>query len=136
MQSDDIDKRRESAESDSVIDNDKSFRDKVKKNTARESSPDVDDEIIFVPNNPRTWSEKNIETWLKWAAKKFNLHPALDDARIPKDAEELANFNKAEFYVACGSFDGGKMLSQHYKYMMESAQEKYHETLLTDGDPG
>jgi Sterile alpha motif (SAM)/Pointed domain len=51
----------------------------VEKNE-RESSPE-DDEIIFVPNNPRTWSAKHIETWVKWASKKFNLSPQLDCSR-------------------------------------------------------
>jgi Sterile alpha motif (SAM)/Pointed domain len=53
--------------------------DTAKKNE-RESSPE-DDEIIFVPNNPKTWSTKHIETWVKWASKKFSLSPQLDFTR-------------------------------------------------------
>lgn len=135
MQSEKIDKRTRSAKSNLVNASDDSCCDNVGK-TERESSPDVDDEIIFVPNNPKTWSEKNIETWIKWATKKFNLSPSMDASRIPKSAEELAKFTKAEFYIACGSFEGGKSLSQHYKYMIQNAHEQCDETLLTDGDPG
>lgn len=137
MQSDDIDKREKRTASAPVIkrSDDESRCDKAGK-TARESSPDVDDEIIFVPSNPKTWSEKNIETWIKWAARKFDLTPSLDPLRIPKNATELALFTKAEFFIACGSFEGGRKLSQHYKYMMDNAQEACDATLLTDGDPG
>jgi hypothetical protein len=141
MQSDDIEKRKKCATSELVelviVDSDEIYCDNVgKTQTERESSPDVDDEIIFVPNNPRTWTEKHIETWINWATKKFNLAPALDASRIPKNSEDLAKFTKAEFYIACGSFEGGKMLSQHYKYMMENVKESCDETLLKDGDPG
>lgn len=131
MANDDNDKRRRCAAKLVIVDSDQSC-DKAE----RESSPDVDDEIIFVPCNPKTWSEKNIETWVKWASKKFKLAPSLDMTRIPKNAEELATFTKAEFYIACGSFEGGKSLSQHYKYMMQNAREKFDETLTTDCDPG
>lgn len=131
MQSKDSDKPKNQAKSELKV----QICDNVG-NTQRESSPDVDDEIIFVPNNPKTWTEKHIETWVNWAAKKFSLAPSLDVTRIPKNAEDLAAFNKAEFYIACGSFEGGKKLSQHYKYMMTTANEHCHESLLTDGDPG
>lgn len=131
MQSDDNDKRQ-SAQCEVVIESDCDNAGK----TGRESSPDVDDEIVFVPNNPKTWSEKNIDTWIKWATKKFSLSPSIDASRIPRNADELAKFNKAEFYIACGSFEGGKMLSQHYKYMMEVAHESYDESLQSDCDPG
>lgn len=81
-------------------------------------------------------SEKHIETWVNWASKKFNLNPALDTSRFPKIAEELATYSKADFYIICGSFDGGKKVSQHYKYMMQNARENFDETLLIDCDPG
>lgn len=135
MQSDDIDKRKKGTASGLVIESDEVCCDKVGKD-ARESSPDVDDEIIFVPSNPKTWSEKNIETWIKWAARKFELEPPLDASRIPKDAAELATFNKAEFFIACGSFEGGRKLAQHYRYMMENAHEECEATLRAEGDPG
>ena len=134
MQSEDSEKRKTRSGSElKVVESD---CDNDSGKSKRDSTPDVDDEIIFVPNNPKTWTEKNIETWLNWSSKKFNLSPALDTSRIPKDAEELAKFSKAEFYIACGSFEGGKKLSQHYKYMIENAKEKCHETLLSDCDPG
>lgn len=134
MQSDEIDKLKNQATSE-LDEESVQICDNVGK-IQRESSPDVDDETIFVPNNPKTWTEKDIETWVSWASKKFNLAPALDVSRIPKNAKDLAAFGKAEFYIACGSFEGGKKLSQHYKYMMQSANECCDETLLTDGDPG
>lgn len=62
MQDDNVDERSDSAP---IVNNAKSNRNKSGK--SRPESPehsDVDDEVIFVPKNPRTWSEKNIETWL------------------------------------------------------------------------
>lgn len=133
MQSDRLKRRKRASEKVTVVSDDSS--DNVGK-PRRESSPEADDEIIFVPNNPKTWSDKNIETWVNWVSKKFQLNPALDVSRFPKTAEELATYSKADFYIVCGSFEGGKMISQHYKYMMSNAQEKFHETLQTVGDPG
>lgn len=134
MQSDKLKRRKHAAREKVTIVSDESSDNAG--NPARESSPDVDDEIIFVPNNPKTWSEKNIETWVNWASKKFQLKPSLDVSRFPKSAEELATYSKADFYIVCGSFEGGKMISQHYKYMMSNAQETFDETLQTVGDPG
>lgn len=134
MQSDDIKRLKKQVTSEKKSDSVQNCDNDGK--TQRESSPDVDDEIIFVPNNPKTWTEKHIETWVSWASKKFGLSSSLDFSRFPKNAEDLAAFNKAEFFIICGSFEGGKKLSQHYKYMMDNANEKCDETLLTDGDPG
>ena len=130
MHSDNIDKCTKI-----VIEESDQSCDKVGK-SERESSPDVDDEVIFVPKNPKTWTEKNIDTWVKWASKKFQLKPPLDTSRFPKSSEEMVKFSKADFYIVCGSFEGGKKISQHFKYMMQCSNEPFDETLLTDGDPG
>lgn len=73
---------------------------------------------------------------LTWASKKFRLTPPLDASRFPKNAEELSSFSKADFYIVCGSFQGGRMISQYFKYLMQNANESFNETLKTDGDPG
>lgn len=64
MQDDNVDERFDGASSETVNNANSSSCDKSGK--SRPESPDEhsDDEIIFVPNNPTTWSEKNIETWL------------------------------------------------------------------------
>lgn len=134
MQGEDI--RLTEAASELVIGDSEESCDNVGKTGERESSPEVDDEIIFVPNNPKMWTEKNIATWVNWASKKFHLKPPLDVSRFPKNSEELATFSKADFYIVCGSFEGGKMISQHYKYMMQNSKQEFDETLLTDCDPG
>lgn len=105
----------------------------------RESATSVWITVDIKSNTPMVFifrSEKHIETWVSWASKKFNLNPALDTSRFPKSAEELATYSKADFYIICGSFDGGKRISQHYKYMMQNAREKFDDTLQTDCDPG
>ena len=134
MQGEDI-KRTSSAASEVVIGDSDESSDNAGK-TEHESSPEVDDEIIFVPNNPKMWTEKHIKTWIEWASRKFRVNPPLDVSRFPKNAEELATFSKADFYIVCGSFEGGRMISQHYKYMMQSSNQKFDETLLTVCDPG
>lgn len=145
MHNDDSDKNRAhivdviDASDDTVTNDDSSVSDDNEKeeiNKVSESVPDDDDELIFVPRNPRTWNQKHIETWIKWASNKFNLTPALDISRFPKDAIELATYSKADFYIICGSFEGGKRVSQHYKYLMQNANEIVDLTLLTDDDPG
>lgn len=95
-----------------------------------ESSP------IYVPNDPKTWTEKNIEMWIKWATDQFKLKPPLDASRFPKSGDVLAKFTKADFYVSCASFVGGKSVAQHFKYLIESIGGKYDETLDIEGDPG
>ncbi|KAG5676032.1 hypothetical protein PVAND_005887 [Polypedilum vanderplanki] len=99
------------------------------------SAQDENDEVIFVPNNPTTWSEKHIETWVKWASDQFEIKPPLDVSRFPKSGAELAKFTKADFFIICGSFEGGRMVMDHFKYMMENVGESVEETLLTDGEP-
>lgn len=109
------------------------------KSSSDSSSTDADDdgdEIIYVPDNPKKWSEADISTWIKWTTKKFNLGLSIDIAKFPRTAEELANFTKAEFYIACGSFEGGEKVAQHYKYLMENVNEEFHETLKSDSEPG
>lgn len=64
MQDDNVGERFHSASSESVNNASKSNRDKSGKSPESPEHSDVDDETIFVPNNPRTWSEENIETWL------------------------------------------------------------------------
>lgn len=134
MQGEDI-RRESSAVSELLISDSDDSCDNVGK-SKRDSSPEVDEKIIFIPNNPKTWTEKHIETWIKWASKKFRLTTPLDVSRFPKSAEELAAFSKADFYIVCGSFEGGKMISQHYKYMMQNSNQTFDETLLSDCDPG
>lgn len=135
MQSNDIKRNRNAERKKVIVNNSESSGDNARK-SEHESSPDVDDEIIFIPNNPKAWSEKNIETWIKWASKKFHLNPPLDVERFPKNAEELATYSKADFYIICGSFEGGKKVSMHYKHLMNNAHEIFDETLLTDCEPG
>lgn len=95
-----------------------------------ESSP------IYVPNDPKTWTEKHIEIWTKWLSNQFKIKPPLDPSRFPKTGNELAKFTKADFYVSCASFEGGKSVAQHFKYMMESIGGKCDETLDSDEIPG
>jgi ETS-type family len=94
-----------------------------------------EEEVIFVPNNPTTWTQKHIEMWLKWASNQFKIKPPLDVSRFPKSGPEMAQFTRADFYIMCGSFEGGKLVADHFKYMMETARECVEPSLLEEGDP-
>jgi hypothetical protein len=101
-----------------------------------ESSSDENDEIIYIPDNPKTWTAEDIIKWINWAKKSFNLNSSLSHEKFPTNGEELATFNKAEFYIASGSCDDGRKLAQHYKYLVERVNEDCHESLLNDLEPG
>lgn len=101
-----------------------------------EGCEDESSSPIYVPNDPKTWTEKNIEMWISWATDQFNIKPPLDASRFPKTGEVLSKFTKADFYVSCASFVGGKSVAQHFKYLIESIGGKYDETLDVEGDPG
>lgn len=90
---------------------------------------------IYVPSDPKTWSEKHIEKWVQWSSQMFNIKPPLDVSRFPKTGGEMAKFTKADFYISCASFEGGKSVAQHFKYMMESVGGIYDETLNDNDDP-
>lgn len=95
-----------------------------------ESSP------IYIPNDPTTWLEKHIETWIKWATKQFQIKPEPDPARFPKTGDELTKFTKADWWMTCGSIEGGKSLVQHFKYLMETIGKSVEESLKNEADPG
>jgi len=149
MQGDDVGKRDlESSFSEIVIDDDSKnseelplvrvpqTRQKKQKQPVHESSPDDDDdEVIYVPDNPKTWSARDIEKWIKWASKSFDI-PPLDASRFPKDAKTMTKFSKADFFIVCGSFEGGRKLSQYYGYLMQKVSETFDPSLLSDDDPG
>jgi hypothetical protein len=94
-----------------------------------ESSP------IYVPDNPTSWTEKHIETWIKWATKQFDIEPQPDPKRFPTTGDELVKFTKADFYMTCGSIEGGKSLVQHFKYLMERIKYDFDESLNSEEDP-
>lgn len=94
-----------------------------------------DSSPIYVPNDPTTWSEKHIETWAKWCTSQFKVKPPLDPSRFPKSGEELAKFSKADFYISCASFEGGRQVGLHFKYLMENIGGKFDETLNSNEDP-
>lgn len=109
-----------------------------KKEEEEEVDEGCDDESspIYVPNDPKTWTEKHIENWTKWLSNQFKIKPPLDPSRFPKSGDELAKFTKADFYVSCASFEGGKSVAQHFKYMIERIGGKCDDTLDTDEVPG
>ncbi|XP_070494974.1 DNA-binding protein D-ETS-6-like [Chironomus tepperi] len=132
MQGDD---NKNSAKPVEISDDDNSNDGNESESSKCSQNKDNDDEVIYVPNNPKTWDEKDIQKWTEWASKNFDIKPPLDASRFPKTGDELAKFSKADFYIVCGSFEGGKLVVEHYKYMMGIVSEKFDETLLGDEDP-
>lgn len=133
MQSDDNEKNYQNVIDDS--DDDECVISNEKSESSKCNDTEIEDEVIYVPDNPKTWDEKDVQKWVEWASKNFNINPPLDGSRFPKSGEELAKFTKADFYIICGSFDGGKMVAEHFKYMMGVVSEKVDATLLSDEDP-
>lgn len=110
--------------------------DECEKKTCSENNDEIDESSpIYVPDDPTSWTEKHIETWIKWATKQFDIEPQPDPARFPKTGNELVKFTKADFYMTCGSIEGGKSLVQHFKYLMERIGKCVDESLKSDEDP-
>ena len=105
-------------------------------NSGNEDSDD-EEEIVFVHRDPKEWSKDNIASWIKWISKKFKVYPKLEPGRFTENAEELAKFNKADFWVCSGSNIGGNVISKHYGYLMEKNEiGSAEKSLLNDSDPG
>lgn len=96
-----------------------------------------DSSPVYVPDNPTSWEEKHIATWVKWCAKNFSIHPKPDPKRFPKTGAELAKYTKADFIMTCGSLDGGKLVMQNYKYFMEriGRENDLEESLRSEEEP-
>jgi Sterile alpha motif (SAM)/Pointed domain len=138
MQSDVSEKCENDASVEIVIDDSRSDENDCEKNDddVESSSNVADEEIIYVPDNPTMWSEKDIEKWIKWATNAFNISPPLDATRFCKSGLELAKFSKADFYIMSGSFENGKKVADHFKYLMDNVSEKVDASLLNDEVPG
>lgn len=96
---------------------------------------DVSDDVMYVPADPRTWNEKDVQNWIRFLSKNFEFKVPLDGSRFPKTGAELATFSKADFYIIAGSFEGGKIVADHFKYYMENVTTDVHETLKSAEEP-
>lgn len=114
----------------------KTSRKRTRESSSSSSEEVENDEIIYVPDNPKKWTESDISAWIRWTTKTFKLAGSIDSEKFPRKAEELAMFNKAEFYIACGSFEGGEKVARHYKHLMDVVHETCHESLSVTGEPG
>lgn len=120
------------------ISDDEEIYTKCSKNKKEDEEEFDDSSPIYVPDNPTSWEEKHIETWVKWCAKNFSINnPKPDPKRFPKTGVELAKFTKADFYMTCGSLEGGKCIMQNFKYFMENIgkENDLEESLKSDEEP-
>ncbi|CAL4068410.1 unnamed protein product [Meganyctiphanes norvegica] len=65
-----------------------------------------------VPNDPRQWSAQDIQNWISWAKKEFNLTPTLSADRLPTSGAQLCTMTRNEVQQRVGKASG-KVLAQH-----------------------
>lgn len=87
-------------------------------------------------SDPSEWTASNIDSWLAWTTKKFNIEPAPMIARFPTTGAELVKMSRAEFWVCAGSKNGGNTLSMHIAHLIHSATGRCTSPMLNDNDPG
>jgi hypothetical protein len=61
--------------------------------------------------DPRQWTVDNVQRWLKWAKKEFNLE-GVDGSRLSIDGNQLVGLGEAEFLKRLPLY-AGDILWQH-----------------------
>ncbi|XP_017075407.2 DNA-binding protein D-ETS-6 isoform X1 [Drosophila eugracilis] len=90
---------------------------------------------VEVPVDPHAWTTADIACWVKWATQKFKLDPEPDVDRFPKDAQELCELTRADFWVCAGSRRGGMLLSKHFALSLYHATGRETSPMLNDNEP-
>ncbi|XP_016945751.2 DNA-binding protein D-ETS-6 isoform X1 [Drosophila suzukii] len=90
---------------------------------------------VEVPVDPHAWSSEDIASWVKWATRKFQLDPKPDVDRFPKDAQELCELTRADFWVCAGSRRGGMLMAQHFALSLYHATGRETSPMLNDNEP-
>ncbi|XP_016985665.1 DNA-binding protein D-ETS-6 isoform X1 [Drosophila rhopaloa] len=90
---------------------------------------------VEVPVDPHAWSSEDIASWVKWTTRKFKLDPEPDIDRFPKDAQELCDLTRADFWVCAGSRRGGMLLSKHFALSLYHATGRETSPMLNDNEP-
>ncbi|CAL4068352.1 unnamed protein product, partial [Meganyctiphanes norvegica] len=70
-----------------------------------------------VPNDPRIWTEKDIQNWITWARKEFKLCPSLSADRLPNSGTELCAMTRSGIQRKVGK-SSGKVLAQHLECLL------------------
>jgi len=70
-----------------------------------------------VPSDPRVWTAKDIQSWVSWAKKDFDLPPTLNAALLPTDGCTLCSMTRSEIQRKVGK-TSGRTLAQHLDYML------------------
>ncbi|KAH8353411.1 hypothetical protein KR084_010796 [Drosophila pseudotakahashii] len=105
--------------------------------TSRRNSQDSNRSVspVEVPVDPHAWSSDDIASWVRWATRKFKLDPEPDVERFPKDAQELCDLTRADFWVCAGSRRGGMLMSQHFAISLYQATGRETSPMLNDNEP-
>eukprot|EP00099_Drosophila_melanogaster_P011233 NP_001285547.1 Ets at 21C, isoform C [Drosophila melanogaster] len=90
---------------------------------------------VEVPVDPHAWTPEDIASWVRWATRKFKLDPEPDIDRFPKDAQELCDLSRADFWVCAGSRRGGMLLAQHFAISLYHATGRETSPMLNDDEP-
>lgn len=93
-------------------------------------------EDVHVHADPRKWDKKDVDTWVKWSTKAFNIEPPLIPERFPKNGQEICDMAKADYWVCAGSKYGGNTLAKYIAYQLHSCSGIDRKDLIDDNDPG
>lgn len=69
------------------------------------------------PPDPRMWTSDDIESWVAWARKEFDLSPTLSPALLPTSGLELCNLTRGEIQRKVGR-NSGSRLAQHLDILL------------------
>ncbi|KAG0716449.1 DNA-binding protein D-ETS-6 [Chionoecetes opilio] len=67
--------------------------------------------------DPRRWTAEDIESWVCWARKEFDLSPTLSPALLPPAGCELCSLTRGEIERKVGK-NSGRKLAQHLDILL------------------
>lgn len=70
-----------------------------------------------VPPDPRMWTAEDIESWVAWARKEFDLSPTLSSALLPSSGYELCSLTRGDIQRKVGK-NSGRKLAQHLDILL------------------
>ncbi|XP_050710970.1 DNA-binding protein D-ETS-6-like [Eriocheir sinensis] len=69
------------------------------------------------PPDPRRWTAEDIESWVSWARREFDLSPTLSPALLPSSGYELCSLTRNEIQRKVGN-NSGRKLAQHLDILL------------------
>lgn len=67
--------------------------------------------------DPVTWESRHVSEWLSWASREFDLTPAPDPSRFPRDGRGLLALSLPELEDCAGSPRAARLLQVHLAHL-------------------